>query len=95
MSPWNNISSHSPKGNDPVLASRISSPLVTMADVVSLAYAELYLGLGMFLREFDFRVITGDEEMALIDVFLTFFNTRRVELELLRRNNTTSLLPAK
>ena len=39
----------------------------------------------MFLQEFDFHVVTGDEEMALIDVFATFFNTRRVELELRRR----------
>ena len=39
----------------------------------------------MLLREFDFRVVTGDKEMALIDVFATFFNTRRVELELRRR----------
>jgi hypothetical protein len=49
---------------------------------VSLAYAELYLGLSMLLREFDFRVVTGEQEMALIDVFATFFNTRKVELEL-------------
>ena len=54
----------------------------------SLAYAELYLGLGMLLREFEFRVLTGDKEMALIDVFATFFNTRRVELELRRRKNS-------
>jgi len=40
----------------------------------------------MLLREFEFRVITGAEEMALIDVFATFFNTRRVELELRRRH---------
>jgi hypothetical protein len=52
----------------------------------SLAYAELYLGLGMFLREFDFRVLSREDEMALIDVFATFFNTRKVELELRRRN---------
>jgi hypothetical protein len=39
----------------------------------------------MLLREFDFRVVTGEEEMKLIDVFATFFNTRRVELELRRR----------
>jgi hypothetical protein len=56
----------------------------------SLAYAELYLGLAMFLREFDFRVVTADEEMALIDVFATFFNTRKVELELRRRKGTTT-----
>ena len=56
----------------------------------SLAYAELYLGMAMFLREFEFRVITGDEEMALIDVFATFFNTRRVELELRRRKSISS-----
>jgi len=54
--------------------------------VYSLAYAELYLGLGMFLRDFDFRVLSREDEMALIDVFATFFNTRRVELELRRRN---------
>ncbi len=41
----------------------------------------------MLLREFDFRVLTSDEEMALIDVFATFFNTRRVELELRRRKH--------
>jgi cytochrome P450 len=52
---------------------------------VSLAYAELYLSLSMFLREFDFKVVTGVEEMALIDVFATFFNTRKVELDLRRR----------
>jgi cytochrome P450 len=51
----------------------------------SLAYAELYLTLSMFLREFDFMVVTGVEEMALIDVFATFFNTRKVELEVRRR----------
>jgi hypothetical protein len=39
----------------------------------------------MFLREFDFKVFTGVEEMALIDVFATFFNTRKVELDLRRR----------
>jgi len=39
----------------------------------------------MLLKEFDFRVLTGDDEMALIDVFATFFNTRKVELELRRR----------
>ena len=54
-------------------------------DFFSLAYAELYLCLGMLLKEFDFRVLTGDDEMALIDVFATFFNTRKVELELRRR----------
>lgn len=54
--------------------------------VRSLAYAELYLGLGMFLREFEFRVLSGKDQMALIDVFATFFNTRRVELELRRRS---------
>jgi len=51
----------------------------------SLAYAELYLGLSMLVKEFEFKVITGDEEMKLIDVFATFFNTRKVELELRRR----------
>jgi cytochrome P450 len=56
----------------------------------SLAYAELYLCLGMLLREFDFRVLTGDDEMALIDVFATFFNTRKVELELRRRVGKTA-----
>lgn len=45
----------------------------------------------MFLREFHFRVVTADEEMALIDVFATFFNTRKVELELRRRKGTTTL----
>ena len=54
--------------------------------VSSLAYAELYLCLGMLLREFKFRVLSGKDEMALIDVFATFFNTRKVELELQRRN---------
>jgi len=39
----------------------------------------------MLLKEFDFRVLTGDDEMALIDVFATFFNARKVELELRRR----------
>jgi len=39
----------------------------------------------MFLRDFEFNVVTGSEEMALIDVFATFFNTRKVELELRRR----------
>jgi len=39
----------------------------------------------MFLREFEFKVLTSSVEMALIDVFATFFNTRRVELELRRR----------
>lgn len=39
----------------------------------------------MLLKEFEFRVITGDDEMALIDVFATFFNTRKVELQLRRR----------
>jgi cytochrome P450 len=61
------------------------SPLCYVADAGSLAYAELYLCLGMLLKEFDFRVLTGDDEMALIDVFATFFNTRKVELELRRR----------
>jgi cytochrome P450 len=51
----------------------------------SLAYAELYLSLSMFLRQFEFKVVTGVEEMALIDVFATFFNTRKVELDLRRR----------
>ena len=44
----------------------------------------------MLLREFDFRVATGDEEMALIDVFATFFNTRRVELELRYRKGMST-----
>ena len=39
----------------------------------------------MFLREFDFNVIAEEAEMKLIDVFATFFNTRRVEVELRRR----------
>jgi cytochrome P450 len=59
-------------------------PPLSIVDV-SLAYAELYLSLSMFLREFDFKVVTGVEEMALIDVFATFFNTRKVELDLRRR----------
>jgi hypothetical protein len=42
----------------------------------------------MLLREFEFLVLTGDDEMALIDVFATFFNTRRVELELRRRKHS-------
>ena len=66
------------------------SPFLDNTDFCSLAYAELNLVLGMFLREFDFRVVTGDEEMALIDVFATFFNTRRVELELRRRKGMST-----
>jgi hypothetical protein len=60
---------------------------VRPSDIIdfSLAYAELYLALGMLLREFDFCVVTGDKEMALIDVFATFFNTRKVNLKLKRR----------
>jgi hypothetical protein len=44
----------------------------------------------MLLKEFDFRVLTGDDEMALIDVFATFFNTRKVELELRRREGKSA-----
>jgi hypothetical protein len=84
MLPWNNISCRSPRVSDLVLASSTSLHNIDY----SLAYAELYLGLGMFLREFEFSVVTGDEEMALIDVFATFFNTRRVELDLRRRITT-------
>lgn len=58
--------------------------------MISLAYAELYLCLGMLLREFHFRVVSSDVEMALIDVFATFFNTRRVELELRRRKGIST-----
>jgi hypothetical protein len=40
----------------------------------------------MLLGGFEFRVLAGEGDMALIDVFATFFNTRKVELELRRRD---------
>jgi hypothetical protein len=40
----------------------------------------------MMVREFEFRVVSSDGDMALIDVFATFFSSRRVELEIRRRD---------